>query len=58
MSQSAQLDSVEGIQAILREQGYIADLPMATALRLVMALQKPLLVKGLLEWGKHRLPRR
>ncbi|MER3553021.1 MAG: ATPase [Meiothermus sp.] len=55
MSQSAQLDSVEGIQAILREQGYIADLPMATALRLVMALQKPLLVEGPAGVGKTQI---
>mgnify|MGYP005840299169 CR=1 FL=1 len=50
-----QLDTVEGIQAVLRERNYIADLPMATALRLVMALQKPLLVEGPAGVGKTQV---
>lgn len=50
-----QLESVEGIQAVLREREYIADLPMATALRLVMALQKPLLVEGPAGVGKTQV---
>jgi MoxR-like ATPase len=49
------LDTVEGIQAVLRERGYIADLPMATALRLVMALGKPLLVEGPAGVGKTQV---
>lgn len=51
----APLDTVEGIQAVLRERGYIADLPMATALRLVMALGKPLLVEGPAGVGKTQV---
>ncbi len=50
-----QLTTVEGIQAVLRERNYIADLPMATALRLVMALQKPLLVEGPAGVGKTQI---
>ncbi|GIW28141.1 MAG: ATPase [Meiothermus sp.] len=53
--QNSLLQSVEGIQAILRERNYIADLPMATALRLVMALRKPLLVEGPAGVGKTQL---
>lgn len=53
--QNPLLQSVEGIQAILRERNYIADLPMATALRLVMALRKPLLVEGPAGVGKTQL---
>lgn len=53
--QNPSLQSVEGIQAILRERNYIADLPMATALRLVMALRKPLLVEGPAGVGKTQL---
>lgn len=49
------LTSVEGIQAVLREHSYIADLPMATALRLVMALRKPLLVEGPAGVGKTQV---
>ncbi|MBF6594235.1 MAG: MoxR family ATPase [Thermaceae bacterium] len=49
------LESVEGIQAVLRERSYIADLPMATALRLVMVLQKPLLVEGPAGVGKTQI---
>lgn len=49
------LQSVEGIQAVLREHSYIADLPMATALRLVMALRKPLLVEGPAGVGKTQV---
>lgn len=50
-----QLGSVEGIQAVLRERNYIADLPMATALRLVLALHKPLLVEGPAGVGKTQV---
>lgn len=50
-----QLDTVEGIQTVLRQRNYIADLPMATALRLVMALQKPLLVEGPAGVGKTQV---
>jgi len=49
------LETVEGIQAVLRERSYIADLPMATALRLVMVLQKPLLVEGPAGVGKTQI---
>ncbi|MCS7068160.1 MAG: MoxR family ATPase [Meiothermus sp.] len=49
------LTTVEGIQAVLRERNYIADLPMATALRLVMALRKPLLVEGPAGVGKTQV---
>ncbi|GEM85518.1 AAA family ATPase [Meiothermus granaticius] len=49
------LETVEGIQAALRERGYIADLAMATALRLVMALGKPLLVEGPAGVGKTQI---
>ncbi len=49
------LNSVEGIQAVLRERNYIADLPMSTALRLVMALRKPLLVEGPAGVGKTQV---
>lgn len=51
----AYLETVEGIQAVLRERGYIADLPMATALRLMMALGKPLLVEGPAGVGKTQI---
>lgn len=53
--QNPLLQSVEGIQAVLRERNYIADLPMATALRLVMALRKPLLVEGPAGVGKTQV---
>ncbi|MFN3391014.1 MAG: AAA family ATPase [Meiothermus ruber] len=53
--QNPLLQSVEGIQAVLRERNYIADLPMATALRLVMALRKPLLVEGPAGVGKTQI---
>lgn len=53
--QNPLLQSVEGIQAALRERNYIADLPMATALRLVMALRKPLLVEGPAGVGKTQI---
>ncbi|GIW35512.1 MoxR family ATPase [Meiothermus sp.] len=49
------LTTVEGIQAVLHERNYIADLPMATALRLVMALRKPLLVEGPAGVGKTQV---
>ncbi len=52
---SPQLTTVEGIQAVLRARNYIADLPMATALRLVMALHKPLLVEGPAGVGKTQV---
>ena len=52
---NSQLTTVEGIQALLRERNYIADLPMATALRLVMALRKPLLVEGPAGVGKTQV---
>ncbi|WP_027882002.1 AAA family ATPase [Meiothermus rufus] len=58
MSQASippQLESVEGIQAVLRQHNYIADLPMATALRLVLALKKPLLVEGPAGVGKTQI---
>ncbi len=48
----AGLDSVEAIQAALKTDNYVADLSMATALRLVMALQRPLLVEGPAGVGK------
>ncbi|AWR86838.1 AAA family ATPase [Meiothermus taiwanensis] len=53
--QNPLLQSVEGIQAVLRERNYIADLPLATALRLVMALRKPLLVEGPAGVGKTQV---
>lgn len=53
--QNPLLQSVEGIQAALRKRNYIADLPMATALRLVMALRKPLLVEGPAGVGKTQI---
>lgn len=43
------------IQHALREQGYIADISTAVTLRLVMALEKPLLVEGPAGVGKTEL---
>jgi len=46
------LDSVEAIQEALKSDNYVADLPMATAIRLVTALHRPLLVEGPAGIGK------
>ncbi|MDX2003756.1 MAG: MoxR family ATPase [Meiothermus sp.] len=51
----ANLNSIEGIQETLRARDYIADLPLATALRLVMALHKPLLIEGPAGVGKTQI---
>ncbi len=45
-------DSTQAIQASFAKHNYIADDKLATALRLVMALQKPLLVEGPAGVGK------
>ena len=49
------LESIEAIQETLRARDYIADLPLATALRLVMALHKPLLIEGPAGVGKTQI---
>ncbi|MDI3316299.1 MAG: MoxR family ATPase [Bacillota bacterium] len=46
---------MEAIQAAFREQGYVADRAVATALRLVLALEKPLLVEGPAGVGKTEI---
>jgi MoxR-like ATPase len=46
------LDSTQAIQVSFAKHNYIADDKLATALRLVMALQKPLLVEGPAGVGK------
>jgi MoxR-like ATPase len=51
-TETPNLDSVEAIQALLKTDDYVADLPMATAIRLVMALHRPLLVEGPAGVGK------
>jgi MoxR-like ATPase len=47
--------SVEGIQALLAEQAYLADRGVATAVHLAIALRRPLLVEGEAGVGKTEL---
>ena len=44
--------SVDGAVALLREQGYVADLGLGTALFLALALRRPLLLEGEAGVGK------
>lgn len=52
---SAILDRIQSIQDAFREHGYIADRRVVTALRLVSALRKPLLVEGPAGVGKTEI---
>ncbi|MFS8611408.1 MAG: MoxR family ATPase [Planifilum fulgidum] len=49
------LDRIESIEKAFREQGYIADRPLVTALHLVSTLEKPLLVEGPAGVGKTEI---
>jgi MoxR-like ATPase len=49
------LDRIQSIQKAFREQGYIADRPLVTALHLVSTLGKPLLVEGPSGVGKTEI---
>lgn len=49
------LDHIQSIQDAFREHGYIADRPVVTALHLVSALRKPLLVEGPAGVGKTEI---
>jgi MoxR-like ATPase len=49
------LDRIQSIQDAFREHGYIADRPVVTALHLVSALRKPLLVEGPAGVGKTEI---
>ncbi|MGH2536550.1 MAG: AAA family ATPase [Candidatus Promineifilaceae bacterium] len=46
------LDSIDGLQAALREQLYIADRGLATAMYLALKLQRPLFLEGEAGVGK------
>jgi MoxR-like ATPase len=52
---SAILDHIQSIQDAFRKHGYIADRPVVTALHLVSALRKPLLVEGPAGVGKTEI---
>jgi MoxR-like ATPase len=52
---SAILDRIQSIQDAFRKHGYIADRPVVTALHLVSALRKPLLVEGPAGVGKTEI---
>jgi MoxR-like ATPase len=47
-----EFDSIESVQAAMREQDYISDRALATVLFLAMTLQKPLLLEGEAGVGK------
>jgi len=49
------LDRIQSIQNAFREQGYIADRPVVTAIHLVSTLGKPLLVEGPAGVGKTEI---
>ena len=49
------MDSIDGVQAGLRQQGYVADRTLATAVFLGLRLQRPLLLEGEAGVGKTEL---
>jgi MoxR-like ATPase len=50
--QSPAVASVEDLQAVLQDQSYLADRPLATAMYLALSLDKPLLLEGEAGVGK------
>jgi MoxR-like ATPase len=53
----ADIDSVEAAGAALAAQGYLADRPLALAVRLAVALEQPLLLEGEAGVGKTEVAR-
>jgi MoxR-like ATPase len=53
----AEIDSVEAAGAALAAQGYLADRPLAVAVRLAVALEQPLLLEGEAGVGKTEVAR-
>jgi MoxR-like ATPase len=53
----AEIDSVEAAGAALAAQGYLADRPLALAVRLAVALEQPLLLEGEAGVGKTEVAR-
>ncbi len=53
----AEIDSVQAAVAALAAQGYLADRPLAVAVRLAVALEQPLLLEGEAGVGKTEVAR-
>jgi MoxR-like ATPase len=49
--------SIDATEALLRDEGYIPDRPLATAAFLALKLGRPLFLEGEAGWARPRSPR-